>query len=191
MKNGNFPMSLTLPLLQSWLPEPEVGFLSATATISWDDGMLHLRAVLIDKNVGTTASAHGQKLWEHGDVVELFIQKEGEQGYREYQVAPNGFTLSLHYPDISCVARVRSGERRMEEFLTEEIPIVQITMTGEGWQVLLSVPLPASAGEKFRVSCCRYDVMEGGKAVISSTSPHPVRDFHRPQDWREFVPVAG
>jgi hypothetical protein len=41
------------------------------------------------------------------------------------------------------------------------------------------------------VSCCRYDAGAERPPVISSTSPHPVRDFHRPQDWREFIPVAG
>ena len=140
----------------------------------------------------TTATSHGQRLWELGDVVELFIQKDGESSYREYQVAPNGFTLSLHYPDITSVADVRSGKRRMEEFLSGEIPAVKVTETGEGWQVLMSVPLPASPGERFRVSCCRYDAGGAGSPpVISSTSPHPVRDFHRPQDWRVFVPVAS
>jgi hypothetical protein len=152
--------------------------------------MLHLQADLIDEEVITTATAHGQKLWEHGDVVELFIHKEGESGYREYQVAPNGFTLSLHYPEISCVAAVRSGERAMEEFQIEEIPSVDVSKTDHGWGVSLSIPLPLTPGERFRVSCCRYDTGSGRAPVISSTSPHPVRDFHRPQDWREFIPMA-
>ena len=184
-------MHLTLPLTQSWLPKPEAGFLPGTATFLWDHGMLRLQADLVDEEVITTATAHGQKLWEHGDVVELFIQKEGESGYREYQVAPNGFTLSLHYPAITCVTAVRNGERRMEEFLTKEIPAAEVSKTDHGWGVSLSVPLPSTPGEKFRVSCCRYDHTPGGAPVISSTSPHPVRDFHRPQDWREFIPVAG
>lgn len=184
-------MSLSLPLLQSWLQEPEYGFRPGMAMFSWSDGRLHLQADLVGKAAGTTASAHGQKLWEHGDVVELFLQREGDEDYREYQVAPNGFTLALHYPDISCVADVRSGKRCMDEFLADEIPTVQITTTGDGWRVLLSVPLMAAAGERFRVSCCRYDAGAGSPPVISSTSPHPVRDFHRPRDWREFIPVAG
>lgn len=184
-------MHLRLPLVQSWLPELEAGFLPGTATISWAHGILHLRADLTDEEVITTATTHGQRLWEHGDVVELFIQKEGEAGYHEYQVAPNGFTLSLHYPDITCVAAVRRGERAMEEFLTKEIPTAQVFRTNQGWSVSLSAPLTATPGEKFRVSCCRYDAGSGRPPLISSTSPHPVRDFHRPQDWREFVPVAG
>lgn len=184
-------MKLSLPLAQSWLSEPEEGFLPGMATISYTDGLLHLEADLIDKEVITSSTAHGQKLWVHGDVVELFIQKEGESGYHEYQVAPNGFTLALHYPDTTCVKAVRSGSRHMEDFLTDRIPVAKVSKTDQGWSVSLTVPLNASPGEKFRVSCCRYDAGSGRTPVISSTSPHPVRDFHRPEDWREFVPVAG
>jgi hypothetical protein len=184
-------MQLTLPLAQSWLPEPEAGFLPGTAALSWANGMLYLEVDLVDEEVISTATAHGQRLWEHGDVVELFIQKEGESGYSEYQLAPNGFTLSLRYPDITCVAVVRSGERAMEEFLTEEIPSAEVSKTDHGWRVSLSIHLPSTPGERFRVSCCRYDAGSGRAPVISSTSSHPVRDFHRPQDWREFIPVAG
>lgn len=137
------------------------------------------------------ATGHGQRLWEQGDVVELFLQREGESRYREYQVAPNGTSLSLLYPDLTSVADVRAGMRRMEEFLTGEIPRMEIS-TGEwGWSIRMAVPLHAATGGEFRVSCCRYERREGLPPVISSTSSHPVRDFHRPQDWREFIPVAG
>lgn len=182
---------MELPLTQSWLPQQEKGFLPGVAIFSYSDGKLHLKAELMDEEVSSTATAHGQKLWEHGDVVELFIQKEGEEGYHEYQVAPNGFTLALYYPGISCVAAVRNGIQQMEEFLINEIPDVTVTMTPDGWQILMSIPLPVTSVERFRVSCCRYDAGSGRDPVISSTSPHPVRDFHRPGDWREWHPVAG
>lgn len=180
---------MELSLTQSWLTEPESGFLPGNARISWTDGKLHLRADLVAEEVITTAAAHGQRLWEHGDVVELFVQRVGEKGYREYQVSPNGFTLALHYPDTDCVVSVRGGQRHMEEFLLEEIPEAEVSLSEKGWSVSLSIPLPALVGERFRVSCCRYDAGTGRPPVISSTSPHLVRDFHRPQDWREFVPV--
>jgi len=133
------------------------------------------------------ATAHGLRLWELGDVAELFVQKVGEESYREYQVSPNGFTLALHYPDLTGVAAVRSGSRTMEDFFTGEIPFVESTTTPEQWSVSVEIPLPASTGERFRVSCCRYAYPNKGSAIISSTSLHPVRDFHRPQDWAEFV----
>lgn len=184
-------MQLHLPLTQSWLPEAEPGFLPGTVNFSWANGQLLLCADLVDEEVITAATAHGERLWELGDVVELFVQRVGEESYSEYQVAPNGCTLALRYPDLSGVAAVRSGKRSMEEFLSGKIPEVSVTLTEAGWKVSLAVPLPASPGDLFRVSCCRYDHLPEGSPVISSTSDHPVRDFHRPQDWREYVPVAG
>lgn len=174
---------MELPLLQSWLPEPEPGFLPGKATFSRAGSHLVLEADFIGKEPFSRATAHGQRLWEQGDVAELFVQKIGEESYREYQVSPNGFTLALHYPDLNGVAAVRSGLKKLEDFLTGEIPSAECTTTAAGWRVLLRIPLPASPGDRFSVSCCRYGYPANGAAVISSTSPHPVRDFHRPQDW--------
>jgi hypothetical protein len=178
---------MKLPLLQSWLPAPEPGFLPGMACFSWADGVLRLVAGFTGHAPSSRATAHGQRLWELGDVAELFVQKVGEESYREYQVSPNGFTLALCYPDLTGVAAVRSGSRTLEDFLAGEIPSVQSATTQEGWSVSVEIPLPASPGERFRVSCCRYDYPMDGSAIISSTSLHPVRDFHRPQDWAEFV----
>ena len=157
------------------------------ARFLWAHGVLRLEAEFIGHAPTSRATAHGQRLWELGDVAELFVEKVGEESYREYQVSPNGFTLALHYPDLTGVAAVRSGSRTMADFLTGEIPSVESTTTPEGWSVSLEIPLPASPGELFRVSCCRYAYPKGGSAIISSTSLHPVRDFHRPQDWAEFI----
>ena len=189
--------SLTMSLIpsselhfsQAWLSETEPGFRPGLALITWNRGELHLKAELIDDEVITTATAPRQRLWELGDVVELFFQRAGESGYYEYQIAPNGLTLALHYPDPSGVAAVRSGARQMEEFLTA-LPRAAGTLgTSQGWNASLSIPLHAFPGDRIRVSCSRYDAGIGRAPIISSTSPHPVRDFHRPQDWRELVLV--
>lgn len=185
---------MNLPLLQSWLPAPEPSFLPGMARFSWSDGVLRLEARFLGPAPKSGATGHSQRLWELGDVAELFVQKLGEESYREFQVSPNGFTLALHYPDLGGVAAVRSGSKKLEDFLTGEIPSIESSTTPKGWDASLKIPLPASPGERFRVSCCRYHYADrecGGAPVISSTSPHPVRDFHRPGDWREFVPVAG
>jgi hypothetical protein len=178
---------MELPLLQSWLPAPEPGFLPGMARFSLAHGVLRLEVGFTVHAPTSRATGHGQRLWELGDVAELFVQKVGEESYREYQVSPNGFTLALCYPDLTGVAAVRSGSRTLGDFLTGEIPSVESTTTPEGWSVSLEVPLPASPGERFRVSCCRYSYPKEGSPIISSTSLHPVRDFHRPQDWAEFA----
>jgi hypothetical protein len=182
---------MQLPLLQSWLSAPEPGFLAGLARFSWSNGVLRLEAAFTGHAPSSRATGHGQRLWELGDVTELFVQKLGEESYSEYQVSPNGFTMALRYPDLTGVASVRSGSKALEDFLTKEIPSVDITTTAEGWSVSLKIPLPVSSGERFRVSCCRYAYPKEGSPIISSTSLHPVRDFHRPQDWSVFDPMAG
>jgi len=179
---------MELPILQNWLPTTEPGFQPGTANFSWKEGVLDLKVDLIDEEVITTATANQQRLWEHGDVVELFVQRIGESGYREYQVSPNGFTLALSYPDLLGVAAVRSGERPIDEFFVQDSSIMATAeFTETGWVARFSIPLAGVTGERIRVSCCRYDAGTGRASIISSTSPHPVRDFHRPQDWREMI----
>jgi hypothetical protein len=172
---------------QAWLAEPEEGFRPGIARISWCRGELHLEVELIDDEVSTTATAHQQRLWEQGDVVELFLQCVGESGYHEYQIAPNSLTLALYYPDLSCVAAVRSGARRMEEFLTTLPTTAEALRTPQGWNARLSIPVHAVPGDRLRVSCSRYDAGTGRSPIISSTSPHPLRDFHRSQDWTDLL----
>ena len=176
---------------QSWLPKPEVDFRPGTARVSCHEGVLKLEAELIDEEVITTATNHQQRLWEHGDVVELFVQSIGTSDYFEYQIAPNGLTLSLHYPDISYVSAIRGGYLQMEEFLTSSPLEAKAMKTNEGWSCLLTVPIPVQPTGRIGVSCCRYDAASGRPPVISSTSPHLVRDFHRPQEWREITVVKN
>jgi hypothetical protein len=185
-------MSLLWHFSQAWLPEPEPGFRPGSARIDWDATSVRIIADLASDKAGSGASADGERLWELGDVLEVFIG-DADGGYREYQIAPNGFMLSLRYPDLSCVGGVRGGSRRLGEFFTERPLEAGATVTPEGWHAMLVIPrpLPATTQGKgcFRLSCCRYDYGTGGPPVLSSTSPHPVRDFHRPQDWREIPPV--
>ena len=183
-------MSLLLPFTQAWLPEPEPEFRPGTARISWNNGHLNLLAEMVDDEVMTTTTANQQRLWEMGDVVELFFQQVGESGYHEHQITPNGFTLSLFYPDILSIAEVRGGRRCLEEFLSESPLRAIAAKNSEGWRAELCVGLPGNPGDQILVSCCRYDYGSGRSPIISSISPHPVRDFHRPQDWREMVLVG-
>ena len=177
--------------MQPWLSEPESGFEPGTANISWRDGKLNLLVELLDDEVITSANAHQQRLWELGDVVELFVQRAGEECYEEYQIAPNGMTLALRYPDPFCVEGIRKGTRRIEEFFYQ-LPLETNTWKSNfGWGASIAVPLTSSHGDRVRFSCGRYDASPARTPIISSTSLHPVRDFHRPQDWREIILVEG
>jgi hypothetical protein len=172
---------------QSWLPKQEKDFRPGSVLVSLNDEKLHLHAVLIDEEVMTQASANQQRLWELGDVLELFVQRLGENGYTEYQIAPNGLTLALYYPDPACVAEVRAGVRPLEEFLTDTPPQTQVSTTPLGWNVSLMIPLQKSPSHRLRIHCGRYDYGSDRPPIISSTSPLTVCDFHRPEDWREVI----
>jgi hypothetical protein len=179
---------LHLTFSQSWLPENEPAFHPGVVHIELGDGILRFQADLNQPKVGTSAIAHQQRLWELGDVVELFVQKVGATDYYEYQIAPNGFTLALHYPDQAAVAAVRRGERKMEEYLSAApLSSAHASETSTGWNASITFPVMGQPEDLFRVSCGRYEYGTGVIPIISSTSPHPVRDFHRPQEWQEMM----
>ena len=178
---------MTFPFTQSWLPEPEPAFCPGIAKITIGKGKLYLLAELTQTQVATTATAHQQRLWEQGDVVEFFIQRVGDEDYYEYQIAPNGMILSLHYPDRAAIAEVRNGVSKMEEYLSD-LPIEgSATVTPIGWNAILTIPVTTSIGDHFLVNCGRYDYSSGIAPVISSTSTLIQRDFHRLEDWREII----
>jgi hypothetical protein len=178
---------LHLTFSQSWLPENEPTFHPGVVQIELGDGTLRFQADLKQPKVGTKATAHQQRLWELGDVVELFVQQVDEVGYYEYQIAPNGMMLALHYPDQNAVAAVRRGERKIEEYLSAPPLSAHASETSTGWNASITIPVMGQQGDLIRVSCGRYEYGTGVIPIISSTSPHPVRDFHRAQEWREMI----
>jgi hypothetical protein len=178
---------MTLDLVQHWLPKLEDDFRPGTATFSWEKGRLRLEADFIDEEVGSTATANQQKMWEHGDVIELFYQRKGRNDYHEYQISPNGFTLALHYPDYASAVAVRKGERQLEEFFITAPLEAEAILTSHGWRGMIVAPLEGTAGDTVKVSCSRYDYGTGRPPVLSSTSLHSAREFHRASEWREFV----
>jgi hypothetical protein len=177
-------MSLILPFTQFWLPEPETCFHAGSVEIMQSNGSLHLTAHLEQPSAETRATAHQQRLWELGDVLELFIKKTEDEDYYEYQIAPNGMMLALHYSDPIAVVAVRNGERKIEEFLSD-VPIQgNASLIPTGWSASLTVPM---SGERFRFHCGRYDYSSDSTPVVSSTASLTKRDFHCVEDWQQMV----
>lgn len=173
-------MTLPFSFAQPWLTEPEPGFHPGSVEITRNTASLHLRAELSQPLVSTKATASQQRLWELGDVLEFFVQQIGSDDYYEYQIAPNGMMLALHYPDQKAVSAVRNGERQMEEYLCD-LPLKgKAIVAPDGWSASLSVP---ASGEQFRVNCGRYDYSLGSAPVVSSIAPLSKRDFHRLEEW--------
>jgi hypothetical protein len=173
-------VTLFFSFAQSWLPEPEPGFHPGSVELTRSTEFLHLHAELKQPFVTTRATANQQRLWELGDVLELFVQRIGAQDYREYQIAPNGIMLALHYPNQAAVSAVRNGERQMEEYLCD-FPIEgSAIVTPDGWNATLCIPV---SDTPLRINCGRYDCSFASAPVVSSTAPLNKRDFHRLEEW--------
>ena len=165
---------------QPWLSEPEPDFHSGSVEIRQEGGILHLQTDFSQSLIQTKATAHQQRLWELGDVLEFFVQRVGDDDYYEYQIAPNGMMMALHYPNRHAVSAVRKGECQMEEYLCD-LPLEgSAIVTPAGWHASLTIPAP---GEQFRVNCGRYDCSSGPTPVVSCTAPLTKRDFHRTEEW--------
>jgi hypothetical protein len=165
---------------QFWLSQPDPSFHPGSVNISRSEGRLHFHAELFQPQLTTKATAHQQRLWELGDVVELFVQTVGEFGYDEYQIAPNGMMLALHYPNQDAVTSVRNGERKMEEFLSDLPGEGNTSVTATGWRASLSIP---ASDAPLRINCGRYDYSSSESPVVSSIAPLTKRDFHRLEEW--------
>lgn len=172
-------MYLVFPFFQAWLPEPEQKFHPATAEISFGGSVMILSATMTQQSVTTHATTHQQRLWELGDVVELFIQRVGCEDYYEYQIAPNSLMLALHYPDREAVAAVRNGRQSIEEYLCP-FPEGTATITPTGWVASLSIPIGVG---QHRINCGRYDYSLGKAPIVSSIAPLTKRDFHEVENW--------
>lgn len=178
----------TFTFAQSWRDHPEVGFQADRVHIAALTHDLLIWADLQAPVRDHAATCDHTWLWEQGDVFEVFLQAAGEPGYTEYQLAPNGHILQLAYPkrwdrrgDLSSMIHRQPRLRS------------RIALQPSGWRIFAIVPLPEGTAfsspqyGRWRVSFGRYHYRLDGHAVISSTSPHPEPDFHRPQEWTEFT----
>ena len=168
-------------LAQPWAAQPEARFRPGTVRLAWSGDALLVLADLQDDEVRTAATEDNQRLWELGDVFEIFLQTEGSGAYAELHVAPNGVRMHLRFP--------------------ESLPVIPVgfpasaNLTAGGWQVEARIPadvcgLPCfEAGRKLRVSFCRYDAGTDSPPVLSTSAAHPEVSFHHPEEWPRIVLV--
>jgi hypothetical protein len=179
---------------QPWAACPENGFQPALVHLLWTPTALHLHAKLTDDEIITQATGDNQKMWELGDVLEMFLMLEGHSDYIELHVTPENHRLHLHLP-------WPRGElpQQAERLAFEQILVCPVGFTSEtsrsamGWDVKAVIPcalLGLSAfetGQHLRLSFCRYDAATGTAPILSTTSPHPIPSFHRPAEWARVV----
>jgi hypothetical protein len=188
-----FVGSAACDLGQGWLPATEPQFRSGRVNVGWRGDRLLLLAELVDDDVYSNSTGPNQRFWELGDVFEMFLRPATQASYAELQVTPNGHQLQLRYEDATAVDRLRKLGS-----------IESVIVPGEGfesrvwlrpeerrWVVFAGIPSATVCGRSVDLggaewifSFSRYDYTRGAaQPVISSSSPHPVADFHRQADW--------
>lgn len=175
---------------QAWQSELCPAFSPASVQVAYAGRVLLVYAVLRDVDIHTNASGANQRLWELGDVFEIFLGEEAEEGYVELQVAPNNHRLQLRYTDRAAFERAR--ERGISEFiLPSDSFSSNVWIKDNQWHVLAGIPatlvnpdIARLTGRCWRFSFGRYDYTRGQEApVISSSSRHAKVDFHSKQEW--------
>ena len=180
-------------LRQSWRTELEADFAPGTVRVGWRDESLLVFAELEDADIITRATQPNERLWELGDVLEIFLRPDGQQAYSELQVAPNNQRLQLRYAGAEALASARNGNS-LADALVPNLAFQSRTWVRpetRSWQALVEIPAASIRddsgplpGSQWRFSFCRYDYTRGrSEPVISSTSALSQPDFHRQAEW--------
>jgi hypothetical protein len=184
---GVWPGEAPPILLDSFWPGGEVT--AAAARVGHFGGRVYVQAEIPDSSVCTSAVRENERLWEKGDVFEMFFQVAGCRPYFEFHVSPNNLRLQLRVP-----GRENFDRSRFDEYLLPPGSFQSVTEVGPGRWALLAVFDPATLGapallksQIWRFSFCRYDADQpGGEARLSSSSRHAELDFHRVHEWNEL-----
>jgi len=133
------------PLRQAWRAEPEPGFQPGTVRAGWRGRALYVFAELTGARATTSASRSNERLWELGDVLEIFLRPDGQKAYSEFQIAPNNLQLQLRYAGAEALAQGRRTNS-IAAALVHQINFKSRTWTrleAGCWRVLAEIPAAA------------------------------------------------
>lgn len=194
---GAFARADGCGLRQAWLPAPEPDFTPATVRVGWRGHSLLVFAELADADIFSRATAPNQRMWELGDVLEIFLAPENSASYAEFHVTPNNFRLQLRFPDTATLRRAQAENRFDHLLLPDGVFHSRAWAQPENnkWYAFAEIPAAVVggadqplAGKKWRFSFSRYDYIRGRRQpIFSSTSPHTQPDFHRREEWGTLI----
>jgi hypothetical protein len=183
-----------LTLGQAWRAEPEPLFAAGQVRVGLSGMSLAIFAALRDRDVFNPVEHFNVPAFPHGDVIEVFLQPEGQAAYYEFHVTPGGALLQLRWP-----APMRSLALDWTGVADPLLPYkvarwrarARTRLTRQGWEVHVEIPLrrvfEESApwnGSRLRVNVARYDHTRGRlRPVLSATAPLRELDFHRSDEW--------
>lgn len=179
---------------QAWRAQLEKNFRGAEVRVGWKEGAVLVFARLTDDCRFTGATDDNQRLWELGDVFEMFLKDAEKEEYFEFHVTPRGHRLQLRFPNRLALIKLRAREAKLADFVVEEsIFDFRVRETPVGWEVYAELPTilfgwETTEGHALLVSFSRYDYDDaGGTPILSSTSAHKELNYHRQEEWRRLV----
>jgi hypothetical protein len=191
-----FENATRIPLAQGWLEKEEKHFAPAQVAIGWRGKSLLVFAELTDKDIFTRAKKPNQKMWELGDVFEMFLAVSGQPTYYEFHVTPNNLWLQLRFRDSTVVDELRKTGDFKPCLITKKVFHSNVWRRPKErrWFVLVEIPAKAICVTKAEAkrtlwdfSFSRYDyTRKPQRRVISSTSRHKKPNFHARKEWNRM-----
>jgi hypothetical protein len=188
-----FQSATRVTMGQGWQPALSPEFAPAEVRVGWREDALLVLAELTDRDIHTAATGLNQRMWELGDVLEIFLRPAGQETYFEFHVTPNNQRLQLRIPDTATLRRAQAANVFHDFLLPGQAfqSTVWLQPEDQKWFVLAEIPSRVvsgqdrlAAGSRWHFSFSRYDYTRGAaEPVISSTSPHIKADFHRQEEW--------
>ena len=183
-------------LRQAWRSEPEAGFQPGRVRFAITTRVIRVRAVLEDRDIYNGAAGFNQPVFQMGDAFEMFFRPAGQAAYLELHVGPGNQQFQLRIPSAERFAARRGEPEAWREWLLPAPPCFtsQVRVEPGRWEVEAQVPVeaiavaPVRAGDRWLYSFSRYDYTRGqAQPVLSSSSLHRERNFHRQQEWGEWI----
>jgi hypothetical protein len=191
-----FQAAPAVELDQPWLPAREPGFQPTTVRIGWLDDALLVLAEMQDTDIFSRSTALNQRMWELGDVFEIFVRPAQQSAYLEFHVTANNHRLQLRFADEPAYRSAQLSDVFTPFFLEGNVIESAVWLRPEEnrWFVLARIPArtvcdcprPLS-GQEWFFSFCRYDYRHGcDTPVRSSSSCHRKLDFHVQSPWNSM-----
>jgi len=178
---------------QAWLAKPEPDFLPAVVRTGWRNDALLVFAELPDADIFTRATTLNERMWELGDVFEIFLRPVEQVPYLEFHVTPNNQRLQLRIANAESYNIVKNTGSITHALVPGDAFCSMAWACPEikKWFAYAEIPAKSVCDEVKPLSGCqwlfsfsRYDYTRGReKPVISSTSAHVEPKFHHQQDW--------
>lgn len=183
-----------MPLRQHWKSVDALPREKGVARIGVSVMGLSVHVRYEDSDIFSTATANQQRMWQLGDVVEVFVKPGLDRtDYWEVHVTPNGFLMDLLIPSRAGTA---SGEHTWGEIVAPESGTTYQAKVGNGWwSAELTIPWSAfgetgipATGTIWQVAVCRYNYNGGLEdPELSSTAPLTQASYHR---YEEYTNIA-